>query len=84
MKNTYNEIRLDQEGKKDDIVLNCDSIHLERMDNNCWCLIVYKKNKRTLFNLIAEQDGINANLEENGLNAKIIPMKNLVSGKIYE
>lgn len=72
----YHEIRYDKEGKEDDIVIQCSSIHLERMDNNCWWLGVYgEEGKRTTFMIITEQDGVNANLEENELKVKKVKLK---------
>ena len=71
MKKKYHEIRLDKEGKEDDIVIQCDSIHLGRMNNNFWWLGIYKKDKRTTFHIITEQDGLNAILNENELDVKI-------------
>jgi len=75
MKKKWNEIRLDEQGDEDDIVIDCDSIHLERMDHNCWWLGVYKDNKRVAFNIIATQEGIMTELVENGLKTKIVKLK---------
>ena len=74
----YNEIRLDREQKNDDIVIDCDSIHLERMDNNFWWLGIYKGKKRTAFNIFATESGIDVELVENGLKSKIIHLENEV------
>jgi len=71
----WNEIRLDMEGKEDDIVIDCDSIHLERMDDNFWWLGIYKGDKRVAFHIITEQDGLNVRLVENELKTKIVKHK---------
>jgi len=35
-------VRPDEDGKPDDIVVNCDCIHLERMDDHYWWMGVYR------------------------------------------
>lgn len=71
----FNEIRLDEHGKHDDIVIQCDSIHLEQMDNNSWWLGVYRGDKRICFSIFANQSGIVTQTQEDELGIKIVPLK---------
>lgn len=75
MRRKYHEIRLDREGQEDDIVIQCDQIHLERMDRNLWSLLVYQGDKRVNFNIIAQQSGIMVETLENELEVKVIEHK---------
>jgi hypothetical protein len=46
-------VRPDAQGEPDDIVIDCDRIHLERMDQHYWWLGVYRGDKRICFHLAA-------------------------------
>ena len=67
----HHEIRLDGGGNEDDIVLQCDEIHLERMTEDVWSLLVYKRNKRISLDMVIEKKMIMVHTKENELNAKI-------------
>lgn len=81
--NEFNEIRLDDKGKLDDIAIG--DIHLERMDDHWWWLGVYRevKDKRckngkrlikTTF-LFTSKSKINVEVEENGFKSKMVEKK---------
>ena len=74
---TWNEIRLNEEGENDDIVIDGVNVHLEQMDNNLWWLGLYKGKKRICFYLVADQGGIKCELTENGLKTKIVEYSTL-------
>lgn len=74
-KRRWNEIRLDEDGNPDDIVISCDSIHLERMDNNFWWLGINKNGERTTFEIGATLEGIMTELVENGLKTETLKWK---------
>ena len=73
----YNEIRLDDKDKEDDIVIDGVDIHLENMDDRCWWLGVYKGNKRNTFWICTKRGKITVRLDENELKSKIVPYENL-------
>jgi len=66
-----NEIRLDDYGGLDDIVIDCDSFHLERMDNDEWWCGAYQKDKRTSFIIYIEKNKIKVKVQDNQLKTKI-------------
>ena len=46
-------------GAVDDVVIDCDQVHLEQMDDDVWSLIVYRGEQRVMFSVNAEpQRGI--------------------------
>lgn len=65
----YNEIRLDDEGNPDDIVIY--DTHIERMSPNVWWLAVYKGDKKTTFHIMADTK-ISVEIVTNGLKTKEI------------
>ena len=73
----YNEIRLDDKDKEDDIVIDGVDIHLENMNDRCWWLGVYKGNKRNAFWICTKRGKITVRLDENELKSKIVPYENL-------
>ena len=75
-KKKWNEIRLDEDTQEDDIVISCDSIHLERMNKGFWSLLVWKGNKFTKFYIINRQEGLMVELVENQLKTKVIKHPN--------
>ena len=67
----FNEIRLDHNGDEDDIVIQCNSIHLERMDMGYWSLLVHRGDR--LVNLqINSETPIEVEMVENELGVKVI------------
>lgn len=69
----YHELRLDDEGKLDDIVLQCDSVHLERMSDDFWWLGVYRGRERTTFHICRTGKLVKVTLMENDLQAPEVP-----------
>ena len=65
-----NEIRLDEKGNLDDIVI--DEVHLEDMNGKCWWLAVYRGKKRTAF-WIESKSKITVRLQDNELGTKVVP-----------
>ena len=63
-----NEIRLDNKGNFDDIVI--DDVHLENMDDKSWWLGIYRGNKRISF-WISSKSKIKVSLQENEIKTKI-------------
>ena len=44
-------LRPDSNGQPDDIVIDCDWIHLEQMDHHWWWMGIYRGNKRVTLNI---------------------------------
>lgn len=65
----YHEIRCGDDGKPDDIVLQCDTVHLERCDDAVWFVAVYRGGKRTALFLSNIGRAIVVNVTENELEA---------------
>lgn len=59
-------LRPDKQGQPDDLVIDCDWIHLERMDNHWWWMGIYRGNKRvTLYiGLDRTPNGVGVTVEE--------------------
>jgi len=68
-----NEIRY-RDGKIDEVVMRCDAIHLERMDNDSWSLVVVKSNKRALFSIFLSQFDVNCEVDENQLQTETLKL----------
>lgn len=47
-------IRLDENGKPDDIVIKCDEVHIERLSDGCWWIGASKGKERVAISLIIE------------------------------
>jgi len=66
----YHEIRLDEHGEPDDVVLRCESLHLERLDEGVWWLAAYHGKRRTVLTLSTKRGApISAVVTENELEA---------------
>ena len=48
------KIRYNENGKPDDIVIKCDSVHLERLNDGCWWIGAYKGDERIVIYLTVE------------------------------
>lgn len=66
------EIRLDKKGEIDDVVIQCDQIHFERMDNHWFWMAVYKGDERTVFHFNAKSGDIEVLMDENDLELPVI------------
>ena len=58
-----------QTGEPDDIVVDCDLIHLERMDDHWWWLGVYRGDKRITFHISAKDHVAKVEVVEDELGA---------------
>ena len=68
-----NEIRY-RDGKIDEVVMWCDALHLERMDNDMWSLAVIKDGKKALFTLFLSQFDVNCEVDENQLQTETLKL----------
>ena len=70
MSNTRTVVRPDPiTGAPDDIVVDCETMHLERMDDNFWWLGCYRDNKRITFYINQTETGIEVTVVEDDLGA---------------
>ena len=52
----YSAIRLDDNGEVDDVAISGDLFRMERMDNGCWWIAVYRGENRTCFSLSTKRN----------------------------
>lgn len=64
----YSEIHFDDNGKQNEIVMQCDSVHIERMSSNYWRIGIYRGGKRVTFNIVKRGESTDCELVENEPN----------------
>jgi hypothetical protein len=60
-------IRPDDTGAIDEVVIDCTNIHLERMSDDCWCLIVDRGTQQAIFDICRKGKEVLVTLFEDGL-----------------
>lgn len=65
----WNAIRLNNK-EIDDVAISGDLFRMERMNDKCFWVCIYRENKRTAFWLEEKNGKIVATLSENDLNCK--------------
>lgn len=57
------------EGSIDEVYIDCNNVHLERMDDNCWCLIIQRGKKILHLSLAARRAAVETIVVEDELGA---------------
>ena len=67
------EVRLDGEDQVDDVVIQCDAVHFECMDEHCFWMGIYRGDDRITFNFMVRDDGeLIVEMDENGLDVPVV------------
>ena len=66
----FNAIRLDNNGKVDDVAISSDMFRLERMSDTVWWAAAYKGKRRTTFYIYLKDGKVVVDVVENELESK--------------
>jgi hypothetical protein len=64
------EIRLDRSGQVDDVAITGDLFRMERMNDQCWWVAIYRGENRTTFNLQLKEGRLEATLIEDSIGCQ--------------